>query len=95
MGSLAGTNVTAIVNLFGPFSSRTTISCGGTPVWSGSVTADANASYKTDTFTPTVPGYYVYQAQIPSTDLVVGTQNACGEDTETTFVKPSRRSRLR
>ena len=89
VGSLAGTTVTATVQLFGPFSSRANVACTGAPVWTGAVTADANAAYKTDTFTPTVPGYYTYQAQIPSTDVVIGSQNACGEDTETTFVKPS------
>jgi LPXTG-site transpeptidase (sortase) family protein len=89
VGSLAGTTVTATVQLFGPFSSRAKVACGAAPIWTGTVTANANGTYKTGTFTPTVPGYYTYLAQIPSTDLVIGSQNACGEDTETAFVKPS------
>ena len=86
VGSLAGTTVTAVVSLYGPFSSRTTISCGGTPVWSGAIDLTRNGSYRTESFTPTVPGVYVYRATIASTDLVVGTQGVCGEDTESTLV---------
>jgi LPXTG-site transpeptidase (sortase) family protein len=89
IGSLAGTSVTATVQLFGPFPTRAKVACSAAPIWTGAVTVNANGSYKTDTFTPTVPGYYTYLAQIPSTDLVIGSQNACGEDTETTFVKPT------
>jgi len=89
VGSLAGTTVTATVDLFGPFRSRPAIDCGGAPVWTGAVTAAANGTYKTGTFTPTVAGYYTYRAQVETTETVVGSQSPCGEDTETTFVKPS------
>ena len=41
VGSLAGTTVTATVQLFGPFSSRANVACTGAPVWTGAVTADA------------------------------------------------------
>ena len=67
VGSLAGTTVTATVQLFGPFPSRASVACTGAPVWTGAVTADANGAYETDTFTPTVPGFYTYRAQIAST----------------------------
>jgi LPXTG-site transpeptidase (sortase) family protein len=86
VGSLAGTSVTAVVDLFGPFASSTAISCGGAPIWSGSISAKANGTYKTASFTPTVPGVYAYRARIDSTDLIRGTQNGCGEQTETTTV---------
>ncbi len=91
VGSLAGTSVSAVVDLFGPFASTSAIACGGTPVWSGSVSATANGSYKTATFTPTVPGVYAYRAQIDSTSLIRGSQGACAEAAETTVVsaKPS------
>jgi hypothetical protein len=86
IGSLAGESVTVGVDLFGPFASTSAIDCGGTPVWGGSVPAKANGSYKTATFTPTVPGVYTYRAQIASTSLVRGSQGACGEAAETTVV---------
>jgi hypothetical protein len=72
VGSLAGTPVTVIVDLYGPFASRTAISCSGTPVWSGSVAVTGNGSYKTESFTPTVAGVYTYQATIGSSSLVRG-----------------------
>jgi hypothetical protein len=86
VGSLGGTPVTAIVDLYGPFASNTAISCTGTPIWSGSVSVDHNGSYQTDSFTPTVPGVYSYQATIASTALVRGSKGACGEAGETTMV---------
>ena len=87
VGSLAGTGVTVTVDLFGPFANRSSISCTGPPVWTGAVTANANGTYKSGSFTPTVPGVYAYRAQIESTQLVQGTQGICGDDTETTFVQ--------
>ena len=89
VGSLAGTTVTGTVELFGPFQSRSAMDCSGAPVWAGAVTAKANGTYKTDTFTPTVAGYYTYRASIDSTESVIGVGSPCGDDTETTFVKPS------
>jgi hypothetical protein len=86
VGALADTPVTAIVDLYGPFASSTAISCTGTPVWSGSVALTRNGMYKTESFTPTVPGVYTYQATIASTSLVRGSQGVCGDDTETTMV---------
>ena len=87
VGSLAGTNVTVTVDLFGPFANRSSIACAGPPVWTGAVTANANGTYKSGSFTPTVPGVYAYRAQIESTQLVQGTEGTCGDDTETTFVQ--------
>ncbi|HEY4347808.1 MAG TPA: sortase [Gaiellaceae bacterium] len=89
VGSLAGESVTAVVDLFGPFSSTRAIACDGTPIWSGSVAAKANGSYKTATFSPTVPGIYAYRARVDSSDLIRGTQNTCGEQPETTVVSAS------
>jgi hypothetical protein len=86
VGSLAGTPVTAVVDLFGPFGSAAAVTCGGTPIWSGSVALDRNGSYQTESFTPTVPGFYTYQATIGSTALVRGSQGSCGESGETTMV---------
>jgi hypothetical protein len=70
VGSLAGTPVTVIVDLYGPFPSQTAVECSGTPIWSGSVSATQNGSFETGSFTPTVPGVYSYQATIASTTLV-------------------------
>ena len=46
--------MTAVVDLFGPFASTSTIACDGTPVWSGSVAATASVltAYMTTTFYP-------------------------------------------
>jgi hypothetical protein len=86
VGSLGGTPVTAIVDLYGPFASHTAVSCTGTPIWSGSVSVSRNGTFATEPFTPTVPGVYSYQATIGSTTLVRGSKGACGEAGETTMV---------
>jgi hypothetical protein len=89
VGSLGGTPVTVVVDLYGPFASTTAVSCTGTPIWSGSVSASRNGSFQTASFTPTVPGVYSYQAAIGSTTLVRGSKGACGEAGETTMVPAS------
>src|SRR5262249_47148198 len=81
-----GTPRTVIVDLYGPFASQTAIVCSGTPIWSGSVSVQRDGSFNTDSFTPTVPGVYSYQATIGNTALVRGSQGACGEAGETTTV---------
>jgi hypothetical protein len=86
IGSTAGTTVTAVVDLFGPFESTAKISCSAAPIWSGSVTAPHNGTFKTAGFTPTVPGVYTYRARIDSTELVQGVQSPCGETAETTLI---------
>ena len=79
--------MTATVNLFGPFASRTSVSCRRRPVWTRRGRPPTrNGAYKTDSFTPTVPGVLRLPREIASTDLVVGTQSVCGDDTETTLV---------
>jgi Sortase domain len=96
VGSTAGTAVTAVVDLFGPFSSTAKISCTVAPIWSGSVTATQNGTFQTAEFTPTVPGVYAYRARIDSTELVRGTQSPCVDATETTVVsaRPQVRTRV-
>jgi hypothetical protein len=96
VGSTAGTAVTAVVDLFGPFASRAKISCTAAPIWSGSITATHNGTFKTAEFTPTVPGFYSYRARIDSTQLVRGTQSPCNEEAETTAVsaKPQVQTRV-
>src|SRR5262249_51489136 len=39
VGGTAGTTVTAVVDLFGPFAGTAKISCSAAPIWSGSVAA--------------------------------------------------------
>jgi Sortase domain len=85
----AGTTVTAVVDLFGPFASTSKISCSAAPIWSGTVTATHNGTFKTAEFTPTVPGVYTYQARIDSTQLVQGTQSPCNDAAETTVISAS------
>jgi Sortase domain len=86
VAATAGETVTAVVDLFGPFASTSKISCSAAPIWSGSITATKNGTYKTAEFTPTVPGVYTYRARIDSTQLILGAQSPCGEAAETTLL---------
>jgi hypothetical protein len=82
----AGTTVTAVVDLFGPFASTATISCSAPPIWTGSVTATHNGTFDTGEFTPTVAGVYAYRAQINGTQLVRSAESPCNDGAETVVI---------
>jgi hypothetical protein len=86
VSGLAGEHVTVQAALYGPFASRDAIACTGQPVWTGSLDVPADGEYRTDPFTPTVPGFYTYREQIATVDFVRATLTTCGDEAETTVV---------
>jgi hypothetical protein len=83
---LTGERVTVQAALYGPFPSRDAIACTAEPIWSGSLDVPADGEYKTDSFAPTVPGFYTYREQIAAADFVRAAQTACPDDAETSVV---------
>src|SRR5205823_3180640 len=61
-----------------------TIRCDGKPVWSGSLAAPKDGTYRTEPVRLTTPGYYTYQERIVGSALVRPVQTGCGETSETT-----------
>ena len=89
VSGLAGQRVTVEAFLYGPFSSRETIACTGTPVWTGSLEVSADGEYRTDDYTVTVPGYYTYVERIAASGFVRAAETRCGDVPETTLVPGS------
>jgi Sortase domain len=78
--------VTIEASLYGPFPSKSAISCDGTPVWTGTIVATADGDYETAAYSPTRLGYYTYRERIVTGDLVRRVQTPCAEVAETTLV---------
>jgi hypothetical protein len=73
------------VVLWGPFESRGSITCTGTPYWTGSFTATGDGSYNTRPVTLTKAGYFVYQESILDTPAYAGFTAPCAAVPETTI----------
>ena len=72
VGSLAGTGVTAAVDLFGPFARPRADRVRRRARLERRGDRQRQRHVQDGTFTPTVPGVYAYRAQIESTQLVRG-----------------------
>ena len=83
---LAGEKATVRAALYGPFASAKAISCGGKPLWTGTINVTADGEYQTAKITLAVAGYYTYHESIDTGEFVRGAQTRCGETTETTVV---------
>ncbi len=83
---LAGEDATVQAALYGPFPTGDAISCGGTPVWKGTVDAHGDGTYTTDAFALTEPGYYTYRESIVASEFVRGAETACADSAETTIL---------
>ncbi len=81
--------LTAAVNvaLYGPFASRAEIRCDGAPVATSALPIAGDGSYVSAPTTLTKAGYYTYVESIAATNAFDGATTACGEATETTFVR--------
>jgi hypothetical protein len=72
------------VALWGPFPTRTDVRCTGTPVWSGTVTANGDGTYTTAPVKITGAGYYTFHESIADTPAYGAFAGVCGETVETT-----------
>jgi hypothetical protein len=79
------------VDLFGPFRTRSGISCEGTPVWTGTLNATGDGTYTTQPFTIQRVGYYTYRESIAETPQYAAFTGRCGEETETTLTRAAPR----
>jgi len=85
---LGQTPATIEVRLFGPFASRSAISCSGTPVWRGTVDVNGDGEFNSDKVRLTRAGFYTYQERIRETPTIAGTQGVCAEESETSLAAP-------
>jgi hypothetical protein len=86
---LGALTATVNVELFGPYDSPSAIDCQGTPVWTGSFTANGDGTYKTAPVTLKAAGYYIYHESIAPTTAYAAADTGCTGASETTFAHAS------
>ena len=84
---LGALTATVEVDLFGPFRTRGGITCDGSPLWTGNVTASGDGTYTTQPVTLERVGYYVYRESIAETPQYSAFAGKCGEAAETTITR--------
>ncbi len=82
------TPVTIEVSLFGPFGSRSSISCGGKPYWSGKLTAHGDGTVKSKAVAIRQVGFYTYREHVVGSDLVASATTECAVTAETSLARP-------
>lgn len=78
---------TVQVQLWGPYATREAVNCVGTPFWTGSFVAEGDGTYTTAEVKLDQAGFYTYREDIVGTGAHDAAATACGEATETIFVK--------
>jgi LPXTG-site transpeptidase (sortase) family protein len=78
---------TVNVSLWGPYPTRESMNCQGTPAWTGTFPATGDGTYTTAPATLPAAGYYTYQESIAATEAFDAVTTPCGEVSETTIAK--------
>jgi hypothetical protein len=76
------------VRLFGPFASRAAMTCGGTPLWKGTVPVSGDGEFRSPQVRVPRSGFYTYRELIVGTPTVASVQTECGEEAETSLARP-------
>ena len=74
------------VELWGPFMTRSAITCSGVPYWTGTIVTRGNGSSTTPPVRLERAGYYAFRESITAQPQITAFTTRCGEITETTFV---------
>jgi LPXTG-site transpeptidase (sortase) family protein len=85
VSGLGALQVAVSVDLYGPFATRSSIACTGTPYWHGSFLAKGDGTYTTAKVTVTKVGYYTYHEAIVGSPANSAFTSPCAETAETTF----------
>ncbi|MDX6566021.1 MAG: hypothetical protein QOE10_1683 [Gaiellales bacterium] len=85
---LGTTEATIGVELFGPFASRAAVSCAGTPVYSGKLTAKGDGTVTSAAVKLRSVGFYTFRERIAATALVAAVGTDCADVAETSLAAP-------
>ncbi len=88
VSGLGQTPATVELKLYGPFASRTAITCTGTPVWTGTVAVPGDGTYRSAAVRLPKVGFYSYQERLVPSGLVPEVINPCGRALESVLVRP-------
>jgi LPXTG-site transpeptidase (sortase) family protein len=85
VSGLGAVQVAVTVDLYGPFATRGSIVCTGTPYWRGSFLAKGDGTYTTAQVIVKKVGYYTYREAIAASPANSAFASPCAESAETTF----------
>jgi Sortase domain len=86
---LSKTRVRIGVELFGPFASRSEISCEGTPYWRGIAYARGDGELRSPSVRVAKVGFYTYRERILRAPHVAETETKCALVAETSLAAPA------
>jgi len=87
VAGLAGSTASIEVELFGPFPSRSAMTCTGSPYWRRRMNATA-AEFTTPPVQVLRAGFYTYRQRLVGPAVFAGTHTPCGDVSETTLSTP-------
>jgi hypothetical protein len=87
VAGLAGTTASIEVELFGPFASRSAITCTGSPFWQRRMNVTA-AEFTTPPVQVAKAGFYTYRQRLVRPASAAGPPTPCGVVSETTLSTP-------
>ncbi len=85
---LGSTFAAVDVTLYGPFSTRASIGCSGTPAGKTSFTAKGDGTFKSPPIKVNKAGFYIFREAIAGTALVKAVQSSCTEQSEVSLAAP-------
>ncbi|MEA2170865.1 MAG: hypothetical protein QOF76_4165 [Solirubrobacteraceae bacterium] len=88
VSGLGATPAKVGVKLYGPFSTRANIRCGGKPYATSSVEVDGDGTVLSDPVTVKHAGFYTFRERIKGSRHVNGTTTECAEEAETALGRP-------
>jgi hypothetical protein len=88
VAGLGSTTAQIDVQLFGPFASRTAVACGGTPVYTGRVTAKGDGVVTSAAVPLTSVGFYTFRERLVGSPLVDSVTTDCAVVAETSLAAP-------
>jgi LPXTG-site transpeptidase (sortase) family protein len=88
VSGLGSTAVTVEVTLYGPFSTRASIGCSGTPAGKTSFTAKGSGTFTSPPIKVEKAGFYVFREAIAGSALIKAVQTSCTEQSEVSLAAP-------
>jgi hypothetical protein len=85
---LGKTEATIGVELFGPFATRGAISCGGTPFYSGKLTAEGDGTFTSAAVKLRSVGFYTFREKLLGSPVVDAVTTDCADVAETSLAAP-------
>lgn len=88
VSGIGATPVSVEVSLYGPFRSRASIRCLGTPLSRTTLEVKADGTVDSQATKLTKAGFYTFRERIKGSPLVEATETACADEAETSLASP-------